>query len=81
MQEQFFHRVSRFLGAFRVHKAQKTQDWNAIGEAEMETLRRQCHGYIPSSSDLGRNIKGYIIRSLLHYQLYSLNKFFSKILA
>ena len=73
-----FSRVPRFLGAFRVHLQQKTQSWNAVGEEEMNILRRQCHGYIPTSLDVNHNIRSYLIRSLYHYQLHSINKVIAK---
>jgi hypothetical protein len=43
-----FVRLPRFLGAFRVHPAQKTATQLAgIGLAEMQTLRRRCLGRDP----------------------------------
>jgi glycosyltransferase involved in cell wall biosynthesis len=69
-----FQRLPRFLGAFRVHQQQKTQSWFTIGEKEMGILRSQCHGYVPSITEANEKIRSYVIRSLFHYQLHSLNK-------
>ena len=73
-----FRRVPRFLGAFRVHSQQKTQSWNAVGEEEMNILRRQCHGYVPTFVDINENIRSYLLRSLYHYQMHSFNKAIGK---
>jgi glycosyltransferase involved in cell wall biosynthesis len=75
-----FVRVPRFLGGFRVHFSQKTQNWNALGEEEMNRLRYQCHQYIPSAIEVRDNIEAYIMRSFIHYQLYRLNRFKQKFL-
>ncbi len=69
-----FRRLPRFLGAFRVYKQQKTQSSITVGEKEMNILRRQCHGYIPSPLEINKNINRYINRSSFHYQLHSFNK-------
>lgn len=37
-------RLPRFLGAFRIHDAQKTTAADAVGVAECERLRRRVHG-------------------------------------
>ena len=69
-----FVRLPRFLGGFRVHSQQKTQSWNAIGEEEMNTLRRQCHGFVPSYVDVNENIRNYLLKSLYHYRRHQLKK-------
>jgi hypothetical protein len=39
-----FAHVPRFLGAFRVHRSQKTQREGAVGDMESDRLRRRLHG-------------------------------------
>ena len=41
--------MPRFIGAFRVHPAQKTSaQIKDVGQAEMDRIRRRCLGYVPS---------------------------------
>ena len=61
-------RLPRFLGAFRVHAAQKTSSWHEIGRQEVNTLRRKVHGREVSEMEVRRHIKAYV-RRLAWYKL------------
>ncbi|MEA5472263.1 glycosyltransferase family 2 protein, partial [Spirulina sp. 06S082] len=64
-----FVRLPRFLGAFRVYPQQKTQGWEAIGTEEMNHLRSRCHDRTVSQLEIELNIKPYLKKSWLYYQL------------
>jgi glycosyltransferase involved in cell wall biosynthesis len=58
-----FVRLPRFLGAFRVHEAQKTSaDLAEKGVPEMERLRMRMHGRETDLYDIRRNMNGYMLR-------------------
>jgi glycosyltransferase involved in cell wall biosynthesis len=64
-------RLPRFLGAFRVHDAQKSQVQLAtIGEHEMTRLRRRTHGRDVARSEIRRGILGYLVSHALYNRLY-----------
>jgi GT2 family glycosyltransferase len=64
-------RLPRFLGAFRVHPAQKTSaQLNNVGATEMARLRQQCHGRSVSQAEIGRGIGPYLTKSLVYHSLY-----------
>lgn len=66
-------RLPRFLGAFRVHVAQKTSaQIGGIGKTEMDRLRERCHGRSVSRAEIGRGIGPYLIRSVIYHKLYRL---------
>ena len=67
-------RLPRFLGAFRVHAAQKTSSWHDIGQKEVDTLRRKLHGREVSEIEVRRHIKAYV-RRLAWYKLMYRFKF------
>jgi GT2 family glycosyltransferase len=67
-----FIRLPRFLGAFRVHAAQKTQDLNAVGRDESARLRRRLHGRPVSDFEIMARTRGYVLRHALCSRLYSL---------
>ena len=68
-----FARLPRFLGAFRVHAAQKTQAIiDGTGEAEMNRLRLRCHGRSATWFDLKRHTKSYLFHSTMLRRLYRL---------
>jgi hypothetical protein len=56
--------VPRFLGAFRVHEAQKTQRQQAVCEAECDRLRRKVHGRPVSHEEAVSRLKPYYRRHL-----------------
>jgi glycosyltransferase involved in cell wall biosynthesis len=64
-------RLPRFLGAFRVHDAQKSQAQLAsVGQREMTRLRRRIHGRDVARSEIRRGILGYMLRQALYNRLY-----------
>ena len=66
-----FARLPRFLGAFRVHAAQKTQAaMDGTGQAEMNRLRLRCHGRGVTWFDLKRHTKSYLFRSTMLRRLH-----------
>lgn len=64
-------RLPRFLGAFRVHDAQKTSARLAtVGQAEMARLRQRVHGREVTPAEVRRAITPYILRHMLYHWLY-----------
>jgi hypothetical protein len=61
-----FARLPRFLAAFRVHSAQKTQAAiDGTGQAEMNRLRLRNHGRDVTWFEIKRHTKSYLLRSRL----------------
>jgi glycosyltransferase involved in cell wall biosynthesis len=68
-----FHRLGRFLGAFRVHESSKTVTVvNSTGLEEMAKLRRRCHGRDVTPAELPHALRGYLWRHILYNRLYRL---------
>jgi glycosyltransferase involved in cell wall biosynthesis len=66
-----FARVPRFLGAFRVHRGQKTSArMRQIGAREMARLRERVHGEAVSPAEIHRGIRGYLLWAALYQRLY-----------
>lgn len=66
-----FVRLPRFLGAFRVHAAQKTTaELMSNGAPEMAKLRYRLHGRETDLQDIRRNMRGYMLRHAWHNFLY-----------
>jgi hypothetical protein len=66
-----FIRLPRFLGAFRVHAAQKTSaELAELGTWEMEKLREKAHGRPVCHHETAKAVRGYRIRSELLRRLY-----------
>jgi GT2 family glycosyltransferase len=65
-------RVPRFLGAFRVHPAQKTQADEAQSRAEMDRLRRRQHGRPVTQQEVLRRVRPYLARHVVYDRLYGL---------
>ena len=66
-----FAGLPRFLGAFRVHPAQKTQAiMDGTGQEEMNRLRLRIHGRTASWFELKRHTKSYLFRSTMLRQLH-----------
>lgn len=64
-------RVPRFLGAFRLHDAQKTSTQIATrGEEEIQKLRERTLGRKVMLSEVGLAIKGYMRRHVWYRHLY-----------
>jgi glycosyltransferase involved in cell wall biosynthesis len=63
--------MPRFLGAFRVHAAQKTQRLMAgPGWREIVRIRRRLHGRYVPRGEAARALAGYLDRSSLAHALY-----------
>jgi FkbM family methyltransferase len=58
-------RLPRFIGAFRIHGAQKTTTTHAVGEAECDRLRRRVHGRPVSHEEVLQRLKPYLLRHIL----------------
>jgi hypothetical protein len=54
-----FAHVPRFLGAFRMHDAQKTRREQALAEREANRLRRRFHGRHLSTEEAGSRVTRY----------------------
>lgn len=64
-------RVPRFLGAFRVHQAQKTAlQLAGIGALEMDRLRHRFHGRGLSLKEVRRGLLGFMLAHGLCRRLY-----------
>jgi glycosyltransferase involved in cell wall biosynthesis len=64
-------RVPRFLGAFRVHSAQKSSaDIHTAGAREMAKIRERVHGRRVTQDEIRRNIRGYMRRHVVLDRLY-----------
>jgi len=57
-------RLPRFLAGFRVHEGQKTWGWMALGEQEMDRLRQRNFGRKVTTTEINRNISGYLSRHI-----------------
>jgi glycosyltransferase involved in cell wall biosynthesis len=58
-------RLPRFLGAFRVHEAQKTTASHALGLEECARLRKRVHGRELSDDEIFRRMWPYMARHML----------------
>lgn len=55
-----FHRLPRFLGAFRAHQAQKSQAAiSSVGHGEMDILRERALGYAPDHAEIAKVVRQY----------------------
>jgi glycosyltransferase involved in cell wall biosynthesis len=64
-------RLPRFLGAFRVHPAQKTSAQAAeLGKAETTRLRSRVLGREPKRPEIRRAMRGYLRRHIVVDKLY-----------
>ena len=60
-------RLPKFLGAFRIHEAQKTSSAiNEIGIAEMDRLRRREFGRDVERREIHRGLIPYLIAHVAH---------------
>jgi hypothetical protein len=68
-----FARAPRFLGAFRIHPAQKTSArMRETGAREMTRLRQRIHGQPVAPAEIIRGIRPYLLRHVLYRRLYTL---------
>jgi hypothetical protein len=64
-------RIPRFLGAFRVHPAQKTSaQVRELGRAEMTRLRARALGREPKQPEIREAMHAYMRRHILLHNLY-----------
>jgi glycosyltransferase involved in cell wall biosynthesis len=64
-------RVPRFLGAFRVHTAQKTSaELGDAGADEMAIIRTRIHEREVSPEEIDRQLRGYLRRHVNLHKLY-----------
>lgn len=63
-------RLPRFLGAFRVHEAQKTQSQVGTGLAEMARIRERIHGRPVSNQEAIYRVRPYILEHVALDALY-----------
>lgn len=67
----FFFRLPRFLGAFRVHREQKTRtELSRHGHNEMNILRKKNLGREPSNWEIVIRSMGYLMRHQVLDKLY-----------
>jgi GT2 family glycosyltransferase len=68
-----FRRLPRFLGAFRVHRRQKTSaHMDDHGLEEMDRLRRRQHGRPVTAREVHRHVRGYLARHVVLHKMYRL---------
>ncbi|MBV9122860.1 MAG: glycosyltransferase, partial [Planctomycetes bacterium] len=71
-----FARLPRFLGAFRVHPAQKTTAlWHSVGVPETNRLLQRCHGRTISTKERFLRILPYLCRHALWHKFYRFGVF------
>ena len=62
----FFH-LPRYIGAFRVHPAQKTStQMSDVGLQEMSRIRTRCLGYAPSKMAQRIAVTPYVLRHIIY---------------
>lgn len=67
-----FRRLPRFIGAFRIHPAQKTTKDEMVGAAESSILRRRYLKREPSGREIRHAIRGYLFRHVVLHRAYRL---------
>ena len=68
-------RIDRFLGAFRVHAAQKTSAIiTEVGHQEMARIRRRVHGRDVTHDEINRVIRPYLIKATALHHLRRLTR-------
>jgi hypothetical protein len=66
-----FHRLPRFLGAFRIHPHQKTSaEMSEIGFAEMNRIRERELGRRVSQGEVRKAVSMYLLRHLVQDRAY-----------
>lgn len=60
-----FVRLPQFLGGFRVHPRQKTSaEISNIGFQEMDRIRQQLLGHVPSRTEIRKAVRTYLLRHI-----------------
>lgn len=68
-----FHRLPRFLGAFRVHDEQKTSaQLESVGDQEMQLLRTRYNGRPVTEREIWQHIKPYLTRASAYTAMWKL---------
>jgi glycosyltransferase involved in cell wall biosynthesis len=68
-----FRRLPRFLGAFRVHPAQKTSaQMETLGLHEMERLRTRALGRQVTQAEIVRHLRRYLLSHVVLHKLHRL---------
>jgi GT2 family glycosyltransferase len=67
-------RLPRFLGAFRVHDAQKTAAWNDQCLIECDALRRRVHGRAISHDEAVARVEPYLRRHVVYHVSHRLRR-------
>ncbi|MCA9054927.1 MAG: glycosyltransferase, partial [Planctomycetaceae bacterium] len=66
-----FHRLPRFLGAFRISSDNKTTKLlETVGRRDMEILRKRVLGHIPDDREIHQVIRPYLKRHWVFDKLY-----------
>lgn len=71
---RFLH-IPEFLGCFRVHDAQKTTSIMDVGEQEMQRLRKEHLGHLPTYREISDAIAPYMKRHMVADAFYRLTGF------
>jgi hypothetical protein len=60
-----FAHIPRFLGAFRVHKQQKTSaEINQVGQMEMDRIRERLFGRVPTQLEVRKALIPFLLRHI-----------------
>lgn len=60
-----FAHIPQFLGAFRIHEAQKTSSViHEVGMQEMNRIRERIHGYVPDSLQVRSNVVVFLVKHI-----------------
>jgi len=74
-----FHRIPRFLGAFRVHAMQKTSSqMTQIGKKEMEAIRLRTLGFIPTDDEIYKAVIPYLRKHKIEDVRWKINDMLGK---
>ena len=66
-----FAHIPRFLGAFRVHKEQKTSSSiHDLGYREMNKIRKRNLGFIPTTQQIRRKVMPFLLKHLFVDMIY-----------
>lgn len=70
-----FHRLPRFLAAFRIHPQQKTSaEMSKIGFAEMNRIRERELGRRVTQGEIRKAVSLYLLRHLIHDHAYRIKR-------
>ena len=73
-----FAHIPIFLGAFRVHKQQKTTAWlNDVGLEEMDRIRKRIFGRLPSQKEIRKAVFFFLLKHLWTHMNYRIRTGFA----